>query len=82
MAYDVTTIYAAAVAKMKPEDIDHHCSDLYLRKNAVSDELVAQYESRPNIKKFKDNIDKVWWYEIPFAYPDHFKPGGEDKSDV
>ncbi len=63
-------ILLEARKQMKQEDIDHHYSDLYLRKNAISDKLVSEYEHKQNVKTFKDNIDHVLWYEIPFAYYD------------
>lgn len=61
-------IYGEALKRMNPNDIDHHCSDLYLRVNAISDELVKQYDYKSHITTFVDQIDHVLWYEIPFAY--------------
>ena len=65
----MTNIYELAKAQMKPEDIDHHESDLYLRKNEISDKLVADYDYRTtSTSVFRDNIDHVLWYEVKFAY--------------
>lgn len=61
-------ILIQAQGQMLPQDIDHHASDLYLRKNAISDKLVAEYEYKSQVKTFSDNIDHVLWYEIPFAW--------------
>jgi hypothetical protein len=62
------TIYEKAVQQMKREEIDNHCSDLYLKKNAISNKLVDEYEFKQNVKTFKDNITHTTWYDIPFAY--------------
>ena len=61
-------IYDEAVKKMKPEEIDHHCSDLYLKVTPVSAELVKDYDYKENVTTVTDQIDHVPWYEIPFAY--------------
>jgi hypothetical protein len=63
------TIYVKAVQQMQAADIDHHESDLYLRKNENSTKLVNEYEFKQNVTTFRDNIDHVLWYEIPFQYP-------------
>jgi len=58
---------------MKPEEIDSHCSDLYVLKNSISDKFVSGYEFKQNVKTFVDDIDHVLWYEIPFAYVKHYQ---------
>lgn len=63
------TLYELAVERMEAKDIDHWCNDLYLRKNEISTELVNNYEFKNQVTVFKDNIDHVNWYEIPFAAP-------------
>jgi hypothetical protein len=63
------TIYEKAIQQMAAKDIAHHESDLYLRKNEISDQLVNEYEFKQNVTTFRDNIDHVLWYEIPFQYP-------------
>lgn len=60
---------------MKPEDIDHHgngkgMDDLYLRVNDVSRWIVNHMDNTALVSKFVDNIDHVWWYELPFLYHD------------
>lgn len=54
------------------EDIDHHETDLYLRKTPevtakVINKLPDTYKK--NVTTFIDNIDHVTWYEIPFVFP-------------
>lgn len=54
---------------MKPEDIDHHASDLYLRKNAISEELVRHFKYSRMVRTFVSNIEpRDLWYEFPFCY--------------
>ena len=65
-------IYRQALQKMAPDEIDHHESDLYLKKNEVSDKLISNYKFRNNVTIFRDQIDGVLWYEIPFAYHREF----------
>jgi len=62
-------IYELAVEKMDAKDIDHHESDLYLRMNTISKNLVQNYDFRNLVTTFRDQIDNDPWYEIPFAYP-------------
>ena len=62
------SICAIALERMKPEDIDHHGIDLYLRVNEVSKELVAVYDYKAHVKTFVDNIDHDLWFDIPFAW--------------
>ena len=54
--------------QLSPQDIDHHCSDLYIRKTGVLEKLIKQYEYKNFVKVFRDNIEHTLWYEIPFAY--------------
>ena len=61
-------IYGEALKRMDPADIAHHCSDLYLKVNAISEKIVNEYEYKNNVTMFIDQIDRVLWYDIPFAY--------------
>jgi len=61
-------IYRKALEQMKQDDISHHASDLYLRKNAISEKLVNEYQHKENVTTFIDQIDHVLWYDIPFQY--------------
>lgn len=65
-------IYHQALQKMAPDEIDHHESDLYLKKNEVSDKLISNYKFKNNVTIFRDQIDGVLWYDIPFAYHREF----------
>lgn len=68
----IVNIYSAAVEQMKPKDIDHCNSDLYLRVNDISKKLVNEFKFKNLVTTFIDQIDGVLWYEIPFAYlPDY-----------
>ncbi len=64
-------IYFKALKCMPLKDIDHGsgCSDLFLRVTPESQKLVDQYEYKGNVTKFRDQIDHVLWYNIPFAFP-------------
>jgi len=57
---------------MEPEEIGNHCSDLYVKKNAISEKFVAGYEFKNIVKTFVDDIEHKLWYEIPFAYPEYY----------
>jgi hypothetical protein len=62
-------IYEEALKTMKPEQISHHMTDLYLMVTDESRKLVAQYDFRCNVTTFVSAIaPHVPWYEIPFAY--------------
>lgn len=56
---------------MKPNEIDHHCSDLYLKVTEESDKLIENYEFRGLVTTFKsirpDDKGSLW-YDIPFGY--------------
>ena len=61
---------------MKPEEIDSHCSDLYVLKNSISDKFVSEYEFKSIVTTFRSELDKKLWYEIPFAYTEYYKNRG------
>jgi hypothetical protein len=67
------SIYKEAIARMRKEEIDHHESDLYLKKNEVSKNLVGNYEYKKLVKEFQSQIDKSIWFDIPFAYEPFFE---------
>jgi len=60
-------IYEQAVNSMQGNEIDHHQSDLYLKVNEVSKELVNSYEFKNVVKRFR-STDQSEWFDIPFAY--------------
>ena len=55
---------------MKHDELDNHCSDLYVKKNDISESFIKTLEG--DIKTFKDNIAGELWYDIPFAYSEYF----------
>lgn len=56
---------------MKPEDIDHHDSDLYLKVNDVSRRIVYNITATAHVEKFISNIEPhVPWFNIWWAYHD------------
>lgn len=57
---------------MEENEIDHHCSDLYVKKNSISDKFVSEYEFKNIVTTFRDDIDHILWYEIPFAYTEYY----------
>lgn len=61
-------IHAIAAATMKPEEISHWYSDLYLKVTPVSKSLVDRYEYKHFVTVFRDQIEGLPWYEIPFAF--------------
>lgn len=69
MKKDLTpgTIYTAAVAALPACDIDHHNSDLYLRRTPAAVALVERLENKALLSVFRDS-DGVAWYELPFCF--------------
>ena len=65
-------IYAAAVAVLPAEDIDHHNSDLYLRKTPEASALIARMENRALLSVFRDQGGAVW-YELPFCFSPYWE---------
>ena len=53
---------------MKPEEIDHHYSDLYLKLTSVSKAIVSRLKYTSLLEKFISNIDGSVWYDLPFCY--------------
>lgn len=66
-----STVYAAAVERLPACDIDHYCSDLYLRVTPASEQLRNRYQYPRQVTIFTDAIEGVPWYEFPFCYPEH-----------
>ena len=60
-------IYAVAVATLPDEDIDHHCSDLYLKVTPASDSILGRLENKSLLSIFRDP-DGVGWYDLPFCF--------------
>lgn len=60
--------YQEAIKVMKVDEIDHYATDLYLKVNENSNDLVNRFEYKQNVTKFRDEINHELWYEIPFVY--------------
>lgn len=60
-------VYAAAVLELPARDIDHHNSDLYLKKTPASVALLERLENRVLLTTFRDP-DGVLWFELPFCF--------------
>lgn len=65
-------IYAAAVATLPAADIDHHASDLYLKRTPAAVALVARLENKSLLSVFRD-CDGVAWYELPFCFAPYWE---------
>ena len=61
-------IYTAALRVLPASDIDHHETDLYLKVSEKSAALVAAYDFRGNVEKFRPQLDGCAWFDVPFAY--------------
>lgn len=61
-------IYAAALRVLPASDLDHHETDLYLKVSEASAALVASYDFRGNVEKFRSPLDGCLWFDVPFAY--------------
>lgn len=59
-----------AMKLLPPEDIDHHETDLYIRKTPESTKLInkMKYKDSGLLTTFVDNIDHAVWYDLPFCY--------------
>jgi len=59
-----------AMKTLPAEDIDHHESDLYIRKTPESTALInkMQYKDCGLLTTFRDQIEGDIWYELPFCY--------------
>ena len=49
-------------------ETDHHEADLYAPVNEITEKLVAEYEFKRNVTRFRCAIDGKMWFDIPFAY--------------
>ena len=53
---------------MTEADFDGHETDLYVRATPISKQFLEnEYEYASLVTKFVDNIDKAYWYDVPFA---------------
>lgn len=61
-------IYNAALRVLPASDLDHHETDLYIKVSEASSALVASYDFRGNVEKFRSPLDGCLWFDVPFAY--------------
>ena len=66
------TIYAAALEALPACDIDHHASDLYIKRTHDSVALVRRLDNRALLSVFRD-ADGVAWYELPFCFSPYWE---------
>jgi hypothetical protein len=72
MKTNVTSIYEAM--KAAGVQIESHATDLYVPVNDVTRAIIAEYESKENVRTFISNIEpRVPWFDIPFAYDPAWK---------
>jgi len=62
------SIYNIAVEKMEIGEISHYQSDLYLKVTQVSEKIIAEYEFKQSVRMFFSEVDKCYWFDIPFAF--------------
>jgi hypothetical protein len=48
--------------------LDSHETDLYAKITPESTAIVQRYAHKTIVTRFVSQIDKQWWYDIPFAY--------------
>ena len=60
-------IYAAAVEILPADDIDHHASDLYLKRTPAAVALVDRLENKALLSVFRDSAG-IAWYELPLCF--------------
>ena len=60
-------VYEVAIVELPAGDIDHHNSDLYIKRTAASQAIIARLTNRSLLATFRDS-DGVVWYELPFCY--------------
>ena len=61
--------------------IDHHESDLYVPVNDVTTAIIARYDYKDNVTKFRSSIEPHdMWYDIPFAYQPYWDKKRADRT--
>ena len=71
-------IYDAIVNATKPEERDHHESDLYCKVTKATSAIIDRYEFQSQVTRFHDATDphRALWYDIPFAYKPYWESKG------
>ena len=65
-------IYAVALATLPAEDIDHHNSDLYLRRTPAATAIINRLENKALLSVFSD-YNGIAWYELPFCFTPYWE---------
>lgn len=65
-------IYEEAVKLLPAKDIDHHNSDLYLKRTPAAVALINRLENRSLLSVFRDS-NGVPWYELPFCFTPYWE---------
>lgn len=67
-------VYAAAMKVMKPEQIRHSRSDLYLLMTYDSMNIVNEYRKLGgSVEQVADKDSGLFWYYIPWAYAPYWQ---------
>lgn len=67
-------IYSAAIQRMKPSQIDHRKSNLYLLMTSESMEIVREYRKAGGVvEEVIDSKTSLYWYHIPWAYTPYWQ---------
>lgn len=71
-------LYQAIVNATKPEERDHHESDLYCKVTKATSAIINRYEFRHQVTTFHDATDpnRALWYDVPFAYVPYWESKG------
>lgn len=62
------TVHEIAALLLPPEHIDHHASDLYIKVTPQATDIIKRLQPKSLLSKFIDNIERVYWYDLPFCY--------------
>ncbi len=65
-------VYQIALKTLPPEDIDHHNSDLYLKRTPASKAIIERMENKSLLSVFRDPSG-VAWYELPFCFTPYWE---------
>lgn len=77
---DPGDIYGVVIKELDSKDIDHHASDLYVRKTPESTKIINRLSKKSLLSTFKSNIDGDIWYDLPFCYTPYFNESLKSKK--
>jgi len=67
-------LYAAAVQSLKPSQIDHNRSDLYILMTNDSLSLINEYRSHGGkVRHVVERGSGLYWYHIPWGYTPYWQ---------